>query len=262
MENSSPSPTSAASPITFPPDAFSPGATILTLVGGLLILFGVIIMGGVIWIALHGLDTAAMQRSLIGLFGIELQSVAEIAVVLFLIAVLPVISKTSLRDLGFRAPDMTDAGKIVAAIVAMFVLVTALGSLLSTALHFKTQELAVQVFLHMHGLDKVLFALFAVVVGPVTEEFVFRIFLFNAMRKWWGFWPGAIVSSILFGLAHGQQPFTPAMVVSLSLPLAIGGMILCWVYVRTGSAWSNMITHASFNALSLLLISVAPQLAK
>lgn len=262
MENSSPSPTSAASPTVFPADAFGPGSTILTLLGGVIILSGIIILGGIVWILLHGLDPAAMQRSLIGLFGIELQSVAEIAVVVFLIAVLPVISKTSLRDLGFRAPSPSDTGMIVAAIISMFVLVTALGSILSTALHFKTQELAVQVFLHMHGLDKALFAIFAVVVGPVTEEFVFRIFLFNAMRKWWGFWPAAIISSILFGLAHGQQPFTPVMLLSLSFPLAIGGVILCGIYVRTGSAWSNIITHASFNALSLLLISVAPQLAK
>jgi membrane protease YdiL (CAAX protease family) len=114
----------------------------------------------------------------------------------------------------------------------------------------------------MQGWQKALFALFAIVVGPVWEEFVFRIFLFNAMRKWWGFWPGAIVSSLCFGLAHAQPPFTPVMFLALSVPLAVGGIILCSIYTRTGSAWSNMITHASFNGLSLLLITVAPNLAK
>ncbi len=262
MENSSPSPTSAASPTAFPPNAFSPGPTILTFVGALLILVVVVIIGLVAWIVVHGFDVPLLNRSLTGLFGIGLQSIAEIVVILYLLVVLPSISHTSLRDLGFRAPSTSDAVKIAGAIIAMFVLVTALGSLLTTALHFKTQELAVQVFLHMHGLDKALFAFFAVIVGPVTEELFFRIFLFNAMRKWWGFWPAALVSSILFGLAHGQQPFTAAMVISLSLPLAIGGVILCLIYVRTGSAWSNIITHASFNALSLLLISIAPQFAK
>ncbi len=152
--------------------------------------------------------------------------------------------------------------KIIAAIIAMFVLVTALGSLFSTLLHFKTPELAIAVFQHMQGWQKVLFAIFAVIVGPVWEEFVFRVFLFNAMQKWWGFWPGAIVSSVLFGLAHAQPPFVPAMFLALSLPLAVGGVILCTVYARTGNAWSNMITHASFNGLSLLLLTVAPQFAK
>jgi len=262
VENSSPSPTSAASPTVFPPNAFNPGLTFLTFTGALLILCIVVIIGLVGWIAVHGFDIALLNRSLVGFFGIGLQSVAEIVVVLYLLVVLPSIAHTSLRDLGFRAPSASDAFKIAGAVISMFVLVTALGSLLTTALHFKTQELAVQVFLHMHGLDKALFALFAVVIGPVTEELFFRIFLFNAMRKWWGFWPAAVVSSILFGLAHGQQPFTAVMVVSLSFPLAIGGVILCLIYVRTGSAWSNIITHASFNALSLLLISIAPQFAK
>jgi membrane protease YdiL (CAAX protease family) len=101
-----------------------------------------------------------------------------------------------------------------------------------------------------------------VVLAPAFEESVFRLVLFNAMRQWWGFWPGAIVSSILFGLAHAQPPFTSAMFLSISLPLAVGGIVLCWVYAKTNNAWSSMITHGGFNALSLILLVVFPQLAK
>ncbi len=262
MENSSPSPTSPAWRIAFAPNAFRPAAAILTLLGGAIVFLAVIIVGGIVWFVGRGVDVAGLQRSLMGLFGIELQSAAEVVLVLYLLLVLPAIAKTGLRGLGLQWPAARDTGKIVLAVIAMFVVVTALGSILTSVLHLKIQELAVAIFLHMKGWEKLLFAVFAIVVGPVTEEFVFRIFLFNAMRKWWGFWPGAIVSSILFGLAHAQQPFTPAMLVALSLPLAVGGIILCIVYVRTGSAWSNMITHAAFNGLSLLLITVAPQLAK
>jgi len=262
VENSSPSPTSPALAIAFPPNAFGVGSVILTAIIGIIIFLVPPFAGTIVWLVTHGMDVAALNRGLFGLLGIGLQSAGEVAVILFLLAVLPPVARMSLRDLGLRPPARSDTGRIVGAIVLMFVLVTALGSLLSTALHFKTPELAVQVFTHMRGWQKVLFAIFAVIVGPVWEEFVFRIFLFNAMRKWWGFWPGAIVSSILFGLAHAQPPFTPVMLLALSLPLAVGGIILCAVYTRTGSAWSNMITHASFNGLSLLLITVAPQLAK
>jgi uncharacterized protein len=260
--NSSPSQTSPASRIAFPPNAFGIASTILTVVGGLLIFITPVVIGAAVWLALNGVDIVRLNRSMLGLFGIGLQSAAEVVVIGFLLLVLPALAKTGLRDLGFRAPNRSDTGKILAAVLAMFVLVTALGSLLSTALHFKTPELAIAVFQHMQGWQKVLFAIFAIVVGPVWEEFVFRIFLFNAMQKWWGFWPGAIASSILFGLAHAQPPFVPAMFLALSLPLAVGGIILCTIYARTGSAWANMITHASFNGLSLLLITVAPQLAK
>ena len=262
MENSSPSPTSPGSPIVYAPDAFGVGSTILAAAGALIAFIVPVFIGVIVWFALNGTDAVGLNRAMVGLFGIGLQSAAEVVVILYLIVVLPAIAKRSLRDLGFRSPASSDTGKIVAAIVAMFLLVTALGSVLSTVLHFKTPELAIAVFQHMQGWQKLLFAIFAIVVGPVWEEFVFRIFLFNAMRKWWGFWPGAIVSSILFGLAHAQPPFTPVMFVALSLPLAVGGVILCTVYARTGSAWSNIVTHASFNGLSLLLITVAPQLAK
>jgi membrane protease YdiL (CAAX protease family) len=219
-------------------------------------------IGSIVWFVVNGMDTVRFSNEMQGLLGIGLQSAGELPDIVYLLAVLPSVAHTSLRNLGFRAPAAGDAGGIAAAIVLMFVLVTALGSLFSAALHFKTPELAVHVFTSLQGWQKALFVLFAVIVGPVWEEFVFRIFLFNAMRKWWGFWPGAIVSSLLFGLAHAQPPFTPAMFVALSFPLAVGGIVLCSVYARTRSAWSNMITHASFNALSLLLITVAPQLAK
>ncbi len=262
MENSSPSTTSPASPIVFPANAFGPGWTVATLLGMCCVFLGVVLACSVAWIAVHGADVATLQRNMLGLPGIELQSAGEIAVVIFLAVALPALAKTSAASLGFRVPQAADWPKIALAIAAMFVLVTALASLLTTVLHFKTPELAVQAFTQTHGWQKVLFFFFAVVVGPVSEEFVFRFLIFNAMRKWWGFWPGAIVSSLLFGVTHAQPPLGPAMFVALCLPLAVGGFVLCTVYARTGNAWSNMITHAAFNGLSLALITVAPQLAK
>ena len=262
MENSSPSPTLAVSRIVFPANAFSVGSTILIALGSIVLFIVPVVLSVFVWFAAHGTDIAGLTRAMTGLYGITVQSIAELVVIAFLLLVLPGIAKVSLPELGFRKPPQTEWGKIGVAIIAMFVLVTFLGSGISNALHFKTPELAISVFTHMQGWQKALFAVFAVIVGPVWEEFVFRVFLFNAMRKWWGFWPGAITSSLLFGLAHAQQPFTAAMLLSLSLPLAIGGIVLCWIYARTGSAYANMITHASFNLLSLILISVAPQLAK
>lgn len=226
-----------------------------------MLLFAIFIVGSVAWVVTHGADIASLTRSLTSVFGIELQSAAEIAVIIYLALLVPAIAKCSLRDLGFRMPASEDAATTLAAIVAMFAIVTVLGTVLTNVLHVKQQEMAVQVFLHMYGWQKIAFALFAVVVGPVTEEFFFRIFLFNAMRKWWTFWPGAIVSSILFGLAHAQAG-GPAVLATLAIPLAVGGLVLAYVYARTGNAWTNMTTHAAFNGLSLILISVAPQLAK
>lgn len=261
MENSSPLPTSPASRTIFPPDAFGVGATILTLAGAVVLLFAIFIIGGVAWVVVHGADIGSLARSLSSLFGIELQSAAEVAVVIYLAILVPAIGKCTLRDLGFRMPAAEDAMTTLIGIIAMFAVVTVVGTILTTVLHVKQQEMAVQVFMRMYGWQKIAFAVFAVVVGPVTEEFFFRVFLFNAMRKWWSFWPAAVISGILFGLAHAQAGGA-ALLAALAVPLAVGGIILAYVYARSGNAWTNMATHAAFNGLSLLLITAAPQLAK
>ncbi|MBV9149448.1 MAG: CPBP family intramembrane metalloprotease, partial [Candidatus Eremiobacteraeota bacterium] len=63
----------------------------------------------------------------------------------------------------------------------------------------------------------------------------------------------AVVSGALFAVAH-QDPF-------LMIPLAAGGIILCYVYVRTGNAWMSMITHACFNGFTLAVLFIAPKSA-
>lgn len=261
MENNSLSSSSRGFQTGSAPDAFPWPLTIITIIGAIGVLVIAIFAGVVAWMVSHGADVTGLTRALAGLYGVEVQSIAEALVVVYLLILVPVIGRSSLRDLGFRMPTSQDLFFTLIAIVAMFVLVTGISSFFENVLHVKGQEEAVELFLRVHGFQKVLFALFAVVVGPVTEEIFFRFTLFNAMRAWWGFRTGAIVSSILFGLAH-MQPGSAALNVSIVVSLAVGGLVLCNVYYRTRNAWTNILTHACFNGLSLVLILVAPQMAK
>jgi membrane protease YdiL (CAAX protease family) len=43
-----------------------------------------------------------------------------------------------------------------------------------------------------------------------------------------------------------------------AVPLALGGIILCFVYYRTRNAWASVVTHGTFNSLSVLAILFAP----
>lgn len=262
MENNSASATSDDSRITFPPDAFWWLPTIGTALGILVILFAVLITAMVSWIVQHGYDAVQLNRTFSGFYGITVQSIAEVLIVAYLLLLTPILGKTTLQRIGFRKARSADWIIVLLAIVGMFVFVNIPASLLTTALHFKSPELAMSVYTHSSGFQKVLFAVFGVILAPVFEESVFRVFLFNAFRKWWGFWPGAIVSSLLFGLAHIQPPWIPAMFLSLTLPLAVGGMVLAYVYTRTGKAWASMVTHGAFNGITLLAVVLFPQLAK
>ncbi len=232
------------------------------MIGALLVFFVLILALGIAWGVTHHLDMYATARALSGMPGVTIQSIAEIVVIAYILLLLPAVAKTSLSGIGFRKISWETATAIALAALAMFLIVTPLASALESALHFKTPEEAIAVFTRTNGWQRAAFGFFGVVLAPAFEEAVFRLVLFNLLRKWWGFWPGAIASSILFGLAHSQPPFTPVMLACIALPLAVGGLILCTVYARTNNAWSSFITHGCFNGFTLILLVLFPQLAK
>lgn len=81
-----------------------------------------------------------------------------------------------------------------------------------------------------------------VVVAPVAEEAFFRGFLLPAFAQRWGFWVGASFVSLLFGTAH--------LAPGLMIPAFVSGMLLAWLYRRTGSLWSCVLAHSAQNALA------------
>jgi len=81
-----------------------------------------------------------------------------------------------------------------------------------------------------------------VVVAPVAEEAFFRGFLLPVFAQRWGFWVGASFVSLLFGTAH--------LAPGLMIPAFVSGMLLAWLYRRTGSLWNCFLAHSAQNALA------------
>ena len=81
-----------------------------------------------------------------------------------------------------------------------------------------------------------------VVVAPVAEESFFRGLLLPVLADRWGFWVGASFVSALFAMAH----LAPGVL----LPAFVSGMLLAWLYRRTGSLWNCCLAHAAQNALA------------
>lgn len=90
-----------------------------------------------------------------------------------------------------------------------------------------------------------LFRFIAIAVLPALfEEFAFRKVIFGSMRKY-GFSIAAVFSSILFGLMH--QDITQGI-------FAFGmGLILCYVYEKTGMIIYTVLLHFLNNSISVLL---------
>jgi hypothetical protein len=89
-------------------------------------------------------------------------------------------------------------------------------------------------------------AVLTCVLAPICEEFLFRGFMFGALRNWRGVWPAALITGLLFGAVHalGGAPATDLP------PLAVLGFLLCLLYSYTGSLYPCIALHALNNSIA------------
>jgi membrane protease YdiL (CAAX protease family) len=225
----------------------------------LLLLIVVAIVGVGIWQAIVAqsspIDPNAFGNPTLVIWSLALTLAAEGPLALCTFALLPWASRLSFRELGYRVPRAGDVfvaflGSLVMAIVA-----NGGASLMQYLTHSNQDQQSVAMLRQLHDPRLLIaFAVFACVLAPLMEETIFRVFLFNATRRYFGFWTGAIVSGLCFGLAHGDP--------IAALPLALGGVVLAFVYYRTHNAFASMITHALFNSYTILALVITPQLVK
>jgi membrane protease YdiL (CAAX protease family) len=83
------------------------------------------------------------------------------------------------------------------------------------------------------------------VVAPFVEEITFRGVVFGGLRSGWGTAAGVIVSGALFGIVH--------LVPLEALPLALIGMGLAAILMRTRSLWPAVIAHGCYNVVVLTI---------
>ncbi|EKV00794.1 putative metal-dependent membrane protease [Leptolyngbya sp. PCC 7375] len=95
------------------------------------------------------------------------------------------------------------------------------------------------------GLYRYLMLFVVLVFAPIAEEFVFRGVLLQRWAVRWNLPVGIIMSSLLFGMLHINNP----------LGLTMFGVIMALLYIRTRSLWVPIIAHALNN-----VVSVAPEL--
>ena len=186
--------------------------------------------------------------------GLIAQTGLNLPVVAVLLVGLPNVARFSLRELGFVAPTWSTIGIVIAGTAVAVLVVAVVGELTDTLFHQHHQQAIVQMFLKLHNPAQIaFFAVFAVTVAPITEELFFRTFLFNIGLRHIGLWSSAIASSVLFGLAHGS--------LTDAIPLACVGIVFALVYYHTRNAYASMISHALFNAFSIVGLLLAPKLA-
>lgn len=87
----------------------------------------------------------------------------------------------------------------------------------------------------------------SVLIAPIIEETLFRGLLFGSlMNKFSAVW-AAILSSAVFAIMHGQLN---VMIYTFCL-----GLILCWLYKRSGSIFPGILLHLLNNAIAFWAIT-------
>lgn len=91
-----------------------------------------------------------------------------------------------------------------------------------------------------------------VVLAPVAEELLFRGYLYGRLRRWMAIWLAAIVTSVVFGVVHGQW--------NVGLDVFVLSLVMCRLREMTGSIWAGVLVHMIKNGLAFYLLFVNPTL--
>ena len=104
-------------------------------------------------------------------------------------------------------------------------------------------------------LAQILFAIGAALIVPFGEEVLFRGYLFGSLDRIDAPWsrPAAyLISAAVFALAH-MLAASEGQIVLLTTTFLLG-LVLAWVFQRTGSVFPCFVAHATNNGVALLAL--------
>lgn len=110
----------------------------------------------------------------------------------------------------------------------------------------QTQEIGYE---NISGFKDMMMAFLAlVVIAPVAEEIVFRGWLYGKLRKHTWAIPAILLTSIAFGVAHGQW--------NVGITVGVMSVFMCLIREMTGTIYGGMIVHMLKNGLAYYLLFV------
>jgi membrane protease YdiL (CAAX protease family) len=96
-------------------------------------------------------------------------------------------------------------------------------------------------------------AVLAVLVAPPIEELLFRGVLLRTLARRSGFWPAALLSSVLFGLFHVHQAPSLGGAVLLGVAITVFGAGLAVLVRLTGRLAPAIAVHSLSNLIAVVL---------
>ena len=88
------------------------------------------------------------------------------------------------------------------------------------------------------------------VLAPFCEEFFFRGAIFGSVRSTQQARAGALLSAVLFAIAHGNPPMFTYYIVF--------GLTMCWLLSKTGTIAGPIAAHMTVNTVACIAVLLSP----
>lgn len=177
---------------------------------------------------------------------------------LLLVIGLPILVKnykTSKKDLGLeKLPTWIDL-LLAPAGFLVYLFLSAILILLATQFFtfFDADQVQDTGFNQLgQGFEYLLAFVTLVIIAPVAEEILFRGYLFGKLMKHVPIWIAILITSALFGLAHGAW--------NVGIDVFALSIVLCLLRLTSKSLWPSILLHMMKNGLAFYLLFINPTL--
>jgi membrane protease YdiL (CAAX protease family) len=115
--------------------------------------------------------------------------------------------------------------------------------------HFNADQTQETGFTGVHGgIELFMVGISLVIIPPIVEELLFRGLLFRGLLKHFRPVLSAIVTSLVFGLAHWQW--------NVSVDVFALSLVLCFMAYKTKSLWPGIILHSTKNFIAFFFLFI------
>lgn len=165
------------------------------------------------------------------------------------------IQQTNKTEIGLtRLPTWTDILITPAGLIIYFVLTSVLILLVTRFFpQIDTNQVQDVGFKQLNQRYEYILAFTTlVIVAPIAEEILFRGYLFGKLKKFVPVWAAILVTSILFGMLHGEW--------NLAIDTFVLSVIACLLRESTGNIWASILLHMGKNGIAYYSLFIYPLL--
>jgi membrane protease YdiL (CAAX protease family) len=193
-----------------------------------------------------GQDTQDVINNSVGV-SLLLTLVSSLSVLLLLYYLLKRRGQ-SFKDLGFKSFKIKDCLWIFLGLVMYFGALIVTLTILSLIPSFDAEQTQTIGYQGAAGWQLILVFIGLVTLPPITEEMLFRGFLYRGLSSKWPKIISALIASALFALVHFQW--------NVGVDVFILSLILILILEKTKNLWSCIILHALKNGIAFLALFV------